>query len=117
MNKMTISILGTKYTVHVRTEESDETLKQCDGYCDHTNHEIVLRDHSVREPGDVSDLQAYEHRVLRHEIIHAFLFESGLGADATYSQERETHPEMLVDWFARQAPKIYKAYQAAGIID
>ena len=44
MNKMTISILGTKYTVHVRTEESDETLKQCDGYCDHTNHEIVLRD-------------------------------------------------------------------------
>lgn len=113
---MTLNILGTDYTVHIRTPEEDEALKFCSGYCDHTTHEIVVQEEKPKEPGDIGDWKAYHNRILRHEIIHAFLFESGLGGDATYQEKEDAHPELLVDWFARQAPKIYEVYKAAGVM-
>ena len=113
---MILSILGTPYCVYVRTEEEDKTLRLCSGYCDHTTHEIVIADRKQKEPGDIGDWKSYQQRILRHEIIHAFLFESGLGGDATYREEGDAHPELLVDWFARQAPKIYETYKIADAI-
>lgn len=116
MDGLTLNILGTSYTVHVRTEETDEALKLCSGYCDPTTHSIVVTNQSEKNPGDISDWVVYQRRILRHEIIHAFLFESGLGGDATYREEGDAHPELMVDWFARQAPKIYEVYRAANAI-
>ncbi|MBR6029176.1 MAG: hypothetical protein IKP40_08790, partial [Clostridia bacterium] len=115
MDGMELVILGSRYTVHVRTAEQDEILTECDGYCDHTTREIVIEGQAEPSFGLVKDYPAYQKRVLRHEIIHAFLFESGLGGDATYTEDGQAHPEMLVDWFARQAPKIYEVYMAAGV--
>lgn len=116
MNELDLDILGTHYMIRLRTPEQDKTLKECSGYCDHTTHEIVIEAQTEKSYDCVKEYPAYQRRVLRHEIIHAFLFESGLGGDATYQQDGETHPELIVDWFARQAPKIYAAYQAAGAL-
>jgi len=114
MDNMKVDILGTTYSVVVRNVKEDKRLEGYSGYCDPTSHELVIED---GEGSDLRDFPAYQRRVLRHEIIHAFMFESGLGSDATYKRDEETHPELMIDWFARQAPKIYRTFQAAGIID
>ena len=52
-----------------------------------------------------------ERKNHRHEIIHAFLCESGLAENSTWAQEEE-----MVDWFAKQAPKLIKAWKEAGAL-
>lgn len=42
MEKTTVNILGTEYTVEERTVEQDKELKDCNAYCDKTTKEIVI---------------------------------------------------------------------------
>ena len=53
---------------------------------------------------------------LRHEILHAYLEESGLSANSnstvTWAQNEE-----MVEWFSIQAPKIYMTYMEVGCLD
>lgn len=108
-----INVLGTEYEIKILTAEQDQILSACAGYCDSTRKLLVLRDDS-EEPGD---WEYGRKQVLRHEIIHAFLFESGLSADASYEAlEGQTHPEMVVDWFAIQSPKIFRVFQYCGLL-
>ena len=53
--------------------------------------------------------------MLRHEIIHAFLNESGL-SDSSNSVEAWAKNEEMVDWFAIQSPKIFKVFQDLDIL-
>lgn len=107
---MKVNILGTEYTIEYRKREDDPNLENADGYHDSTQNLIVIEDLKP-EKGSKGDLEAYKKQVLRHEIIHAFLFQSGLdncsacldGAWATF--------EEMIDWFAIQSPKIYKAFE------
>ena len=48
------------------------------------------------------------------EIIHAFMFESGLGYSWQHAEEFG-HDETTVDWFARQFAKIHKAFVEWGV--
>ena len=59
-------------------------------------------------PANKENLAEYKKVVIRHELIHAFLFESGLDA-ASWAMNEE-----MVDWFALQAPKLMKAFEEAG---
>lgn len=112
---MEIDVLGTKYDITFKERNEDEFLADSDGYTDKTTKKIVI----VKMPQDnqLGCWDAYSKKVLRHEIIHAFLFESGLHGnanwDATGSQE---HPEMMVDWFAVQWVKITQAFAIANAI-
>lgn len=97
---ITINILGAEYTLEYKKREYDIKLNDSDGYCDHTTKEIVVVD-LVNEPQDpqtVGNIQAYQDKVFRHELVHAFFFESGLHDYAIN--------ETLVDWVAVQLPKI-----------
>ena len=60
---------------------------------------------------NVSDWAAIRRQTLRHEIVHAFFLESGLGSESDYAQNEE-----LVDWIARQGPKLYRAWAEAGAL-
>lgn len=107
---MKINILGTEYTIQKHLGQDDERLNGCDGYCDWTTKNIVLAQNV--EGSNLGDMTCYMKKVLRHEIIHAFFLESGLhecsGETAAWAAN-----ETMVDWFARQGPKIYKAWQEA----
>lgn len=108
-----IDILGVIYTVKERSEEEDKMLEENDGYCDWTTKEIVV----VREAsGTLSDLPCYKRKVLRHEIVHAFLCESGLH-ECSGATDAWAANETMVDWFARQGQKIYEAWKKAGALD
>lgn len=60
-------------------------------------------------------MPAYIKKVKRHEIIHAFLFESGL-SECSYKSDEWAKNEEMVDWFAHQGLKLYKAWKEADAI-
>ena len=109
---MIVSILGTEYTIEERTRSEDAYLKDHDGYCDKTSKLIVI-DHSP-DDSELDDYEAYKRKVLRHEIIHAFLFESGLHENFTHPSSG--HDETYVDWIAVQFPKMLEVFKKAGCI-
>ena len=71
---------------------------------------IALRDNAKkhRTITDQADLTVCQEATLRHEIIHAFLFESGLGCECQW------HDEEAVDWVARMLPRLVNACVEAG---
>ena len=109
---MKINILGPEWPIIERPEAEDKRLDGCDGYCDWTTREIVVE----REmQGNLGDMEAYIRKVKRHEIVHAFLEESGL-AECSGTSDAWAMNETMVDWIARMGEKIYKAWSDAGAI-
>ena len=108
---MIINVLGENYTLSFIPEEQDDNLKDCDGYCDETIKTLVVKQYKRDEPGSKKALGLQEKKNFRNEIIHAFLYESGLAENSTWAQEEE-----MVDWFAKQAPKLIKAWQEADAL-
>lgn len=86
-------------------------LAEMDGYTDPSTREIVVDDmkESQGQIGVKADLESYQKQVVRHEIIHAFLLESGLGSSSNSADGWAMNEEM-VDWFAIQSPKIFKVF-------
>lgn len=110
---MTINILGQDYTVEFRSKETDKILEKIDGYADFYAKLIVINND---RDGNIHDYEAYHRQCLRHEIIHAFLYESGLAYNSTPVESPWAMNEEMVDFFAIQGLKIYKAWQEAGAI-
>lgn len=108
-----INVLGTEYTIVISNSKEDKYLEKCDGYCDKTSHKIVVT--SEDENSDLEFFSEYQKKVTRHEIVHAFLFESGLHG-CMNTKKRGEHDEQMVDWIAVQFPKMLKAFQEAGCI-
>ncbi len=108
---MKINILGTDYDVVLDAQEKDyPSLKKCDGYTDFSVKRIVI---SKQEKDDMSleDLDSYSRLVLRHEIVHAFMYESGLDKECSYARNEE-----LIDWIAIQFEEILNAFKKVGAI-
>ena len=103
---MNVNVLGVKYSIAFASEEKEPRLKDCDGFCDETTKEIVVENYKRGEPGSKGKLELQEQKNIRHEIVHAFLFESGLAENS----------EEMVDWIAKQGPKLVKAWQEAGAL-
>lgn len=103
-----VNVLGTDYEIHYKELEGEDT----DGYCDPTSRVITIRSDNTNKVQDFEELQRV---TLRHEIIHAFMFESGLGASWQHAKEFG-HDETTVDWFARQWNKINKAFTEVGCV-
>lgn len=109
---MQISILGSLWSIEERSEKDDKRLDGCDGYTDWTTRQIVIE----REiTGNLGDMEAYIRKVKRHEIAHAYAFESGL-AECSSSPGAWAENEEMIDWVARIGPKIYNTWVEAGAI-
>lgn len=111
---MKVNILGSKYKVLIADVKERPKLKKCDGYMDQSIKEIVVGKFEP-SPDSIEDLESYTKKVMRHEIIHAFLYESGLwnnsGNVKAWGQSEE-----ITDWIAIQSPKILKAFNECDCI-
>ena len=112
---MKVDILGTEHTIEYRDRQNDSSLDNCDGYYDSSVNLIVIANMQL-EVKSKKDLKAYQKSVLRHEIIHAFLYQSGLDSCSSVYGGAWAQSEEMVDWFAIQAPKIFKAFQDVNCI-
>ena len=108
-----INILGTDYTIKRQTKSENPKLENAYGLCESYSKEIVLDtfDEEKKDVMAVNNFVEFEKKVLRHEIIHAFLGESGLKSTSDWAANEE-----MVDWFAIQAPKIFKAFKELDLI-
>lgn len=110
-----INILGTEYSLEFRKRTDDPNLESNDGYTD-TSVKLLVVEDMQQEKGSKIDLAAYTKAVVRHEITHAFLHESGLDASSNCYYEGWAKNEEMVDWFAIQSPKLFKAFQEADAL-
>lgn len=114
MEKRTVHILGSEWTILFGTESQFPNLNGNDGYTDSSIRCIVI-DEMKDSEGDIAvkkDMDEYKKQVLRHEIIHAFMFESGLDC-CSNSHNHWSMNEEMIDWIAIQLPKIIDACREA----
>ena len=97
-----VKILGTLWTVQISTEEDEPRLRDCDGFTDKTTHVISIQD--MPDDCSLGNPLEYVKKVIRHEVIHAFMFESGLAEN--WEHKEMGQEELTVDWMAIQFPKI-----------
>lgn len=110
---MIVKILGEKWHLLEHKEANDPALKECDGYMDSSTRTCVIGDFSGAATSAIckGDLARYKRQVARHELLHAFLYESGL-AESSWAANEE-----MVDFFAIQWPKIARLFEDAGAAD
>ena len=119
-----VNVLGTIYTIQVCKREDEPFLRenpQCAGYCD-TDEKLIslpdLTDESFYGEQHLTP-KAMDYRwknALRHEIVHAFLMESGLDDNAMSCKYAWSDNEEMIDWFAIQGPKIMQAWKECGCL-
>lgn len=118
---MKINILGTEYKIKRYKYHDKPVFKKnsIDGYCDNVLKEIAYVDMSTYpyyEDETEEHLELVERQTLRHEIVHAFLGESGLQESSGSVKDGWATNEEMVDWVALQFPKMLKVFQEANCI-
>lgn len=121
MDKTTVNILGTEYAIEKVAFDKEPAFsrRNIDGYCDGQLKKIVHCDmttHPNMEYEPEEFCRACEKSTLRHEIVHAFLNESGLMESSAQYTGGWSQNEEMVDWFALQSPKIFKVFQELKIL-
>lgn len=101
---MKINVLGADYTVVLISDAEDKRLSEKEIRVD--NYEAHKDD-----PHNKADLDKQIKKNIRHELTHAFLFESGIAGNSPWAQNEE-----LVDWIAIQGPKLWKAWQEVNAV-
>lgn len=114
--KRKVNILGVNYTCILEKTQRNPRFDelQVDGYVDYSVKEIHVAIYPP-EPQDAVDVTNYRWSVMRHEIVHAFLFESGLYVSSGRVNAWAENEEM-VDWIALQFPKLYEVYKELDIL-
>ena len=111
---MKVKILGTEYEKVMDAEEKNyPILKDADGYADFTIKKIVVKK-LIQDGESYEDLELWQRKTLRHEIIHAFLYESGLWQNSFKDWARN---EEMTDWIALQFEKILGVFIELQCID
>ena len=98
-----VSILGSHWNIIICTEKEDSRLEATNGFVDWTSRKIYAADWEGQDTSLENPFE-FTMKILRHEIIHAFMFESGLGDD--WQHQSVGHDETTIDWLAIQFPKI-----------
>lgn len=111
--KSEVHILGTLYKILIIEDGDYRYDKEADGWCDTSVKELLVFNYK-QSIDSKRDLVAYQRKVIRHEIIHAFLYESGLDNNSLSGGAWAKNEEM-VDWLSIQAPKIFEAFREAGV--
>ena len=111
MEKMKANVLGTEYDIEIISER-DATMVALDaeGYTDYSIKMIRVRDVTQNKgPEQQQNRDAYLDLIIRHELIHDFLYESGIDFGMQF------HNEELVDWLAMQFPKMTEVFDEMEI--
>lgn len=108
-----VNILGTDYEIFEQSESQNPKLKNCNGLCEQYSKKIVINsfDDVKDDVMVVENFDDFVKKVTRHEIIHAFLGESGLKSCSEWAENEE-----MVDFFANQFPKMVEAMKQAGCL-
>lgn len=99
MENQKIKILDTEYELRFTNRRDEPVLKEADGECRWFEKVIVVDE-------ELENKENFKH-VIKHEIVHAFLRESGLKSYAC--------DELIVDWIAWHIDKIKQVIDSVEI--
>lgn len=108
-----VNVLGQDYTILYQDEKQNPKLDDSNGIIELYSKEIVIRESEEDDNHKmcVKNLEEFKQKVLRHEIIHAFAYESGLASSSRWAENEE-----MIDWMAIQLPKMVKAMISVGVL-
>lgn len=111
---MMINILGTEYEIKIMSESQDPKLKENYSYFDPSVKQIIVCDMLGLEAQDDSfaNIDVFRKKLIRHEIIHAMFYESGLYDQCEYAMNEE-----LVDWIALQFDKMKEIFETIDMTE
>lgn len=115
---MKINVLGTEYKIEIRDANTPDFENKC-GWCDWQQKLIVVGNPKSRNEWKDEPEESIQYNIketTRHEIIHAFLYESGLHVNSGTISEQWALNEEMIDWIAIQVPKMVKAFKEAGCL-
>ena len=107
VDDMQVNVLGTMYTIQESNKVDDPALEQCDGYCDNTTKMCVIDSMNCSDVMAKQNMKDYKNKVIRHELVHAFLYECGLAENSWANNEE------IVDWIANMFPRMKAAFDEA----
>lgn len=108
---MKINVLGTEYEIIENAKRKDyQQLDELDGFTDFSIKKIIIAEQE-KDNDIVKDLEYITKKVTRHEIVHAFMYESGLDCNSDYARNEE-----LIDWIAIQFEKMLEVFENLNII-
>ena len=117
-----INILGSDYAIEFKNVEDDTRLTEgSNAYTDIYEKKIVIanledkKNYPYAADHPESRLARYKH-TLRHEIIHAFFYESGLGPAANVDKLTWYSNETLVDFLAIQSGKLFEIFNEYNLL-
>jgi len=109
-----VVVLGTEYKITFDDADDKELGgKLRMGYCFIDAREIHIADLETSDEWKKESKESKDRctrGILRHELVHAFLAESGLWGSTNKVSSWAMNEEM-VDWIALQFPKLLKAFQ------
>lgn len=108
-----VNVMGTTYSVERKTVKEDPALKEFAGRCDTTSKKIVVESDYSDADCPFENPEEYIKRTIRHELLHAFMDESGLTRAGTNAW---AHDEGCLEWISMQFPKLLAAFQEVGAI-
>ena len=118
---MKANILGTEYEIVFKDYDDEPAFSKngIDGYCDSIEKVICVGNKNTF-PDWEDETEKYckkaQKATLRHEIIHAFLCESGLQDNSiALNNVAWARNEEMIDFFAIQFPKIKKVFEDLNI--
>ncbi len=114
-NVHAFDVLGSKWTLWFEDESSSPRYQKHNGWCDNSTKQCHV---CYRTKNEMMPENPYEfyNSIARHEIIHAFLYESGIVNAAIIRTNKWCKDEMMIDWMAAQMPKIYEVFKQLNIM-
>ena len=116
--KNSVNVLGTQYRIEVRKRADEPYMveNELDGFCSSMDKLIVVSDMSDCKFATETEKDNYMKHVIRHELVHAFMSESGLADCSSSVNSAWAKNEEMIDWMAFQFPKMAKAFEEAGCL-
>lgn len=114
-----VNIMGCNYKIIRVSRDQYKTCEGADGWCDFYGKKIYYVDPEADPDSDPIATSPKElvKQVLRHEIVHAFLAESGLTFNSHSIVGAWAMNEEMVDWIAWNGDKLHKAWKETGLVE
>lgn len=118
MNDCKINILGTEYSIKIvdkYPEYLSEFEETADALCNSYDRTIFIKNDIEKDTTD-NGKERKNKKNLRHEIYHAFMYESGLSSNTYGHMGAWAEHEEMIDWHAIMAPKVFKVFQELDLL-
>lgn len=113
IKRKSVIVAGVPYSIQLVPEGTYPIIgnDSNEGICDYTVKEILVHDATMeaREGDDMKNLEFITNNTVKHELVHAFLFETG---NSDYAAD-----EKLVELIALSIEKLHKLCADADAIN